>query len=355
MTESFFQEDYHCTAEWPEWGGIPRHPLVTFDRAHHGEWMDSVVGTHPLTGAPKVYHIVRCEYCISTHVWPLPTSEDLATYYAKSFYQQTKPEYVARYERDRAWWEECTWRPLVRQCIDNLPTTWLYEKTCPVFIDIGCGPGIALDVAAQLGCDTLGIEPNGELCDKLSTTPYHHDMYCGVLERYAKDAQTQAPELYADILCAYEVLEHQPCPEDFLLTCHSIMNDGGILLIAVPNDYNPYQLLAREQLGLPPWWLSVPDHLHYFTPKTLQLLVRRCGFDILDMRGTYPIDRAIIQGQNYIGNDELGRAVHQQRMQDELNVVHAGQWKEREAYYRDALATQRIGREIIVIARKVTA
>ena len=70
MTESFFQEDFHCTAEWPEWGSIPRHPLVTFDRSHRGEWMDSVVGTHPLTGAPKVYHIVRCEYCISTHVWP---------------------------------------------------------------------------------------------------------------------------------------------------------------------------------------------------------------------------------------------------------------------------------------------
>jgi hypothetical protein len=130
------------------------------------------------------------------------------------------------------------------------------------------------------------------------------------------------------------------------------MEHGGILLLAVPNDYNPYQLLAREALSLSPWWLSVPEHLHYFTPKTLQLVVRRCGFEILDMRGTYPIDRHIVAGENYIGDDALGRVVHKARMRDELAVAAAGLWEEREAEYRHNL-TMRVGREILVTARKV--
>lgn len=350
MTESFFQEDYHYTAAWPEWGSVPRHPLVTFDRAHRGEWMDSVIGTHPATGVPQVYHIVRCEYCISTHVWPLPSEEDLSVYYAEHFYQQTKPDYVERYERDRLWWEECTWKPLITQAMASMQSH-PYDSI-PHFLDIGAGPGIALDIAKQLGCDTVGIEPNSILAGAIDTEERGHGALCGTLNDEMMAVISYCGYGPWDIVCAYEVLEHQPCPEEFLLKCYELTAQGGILILAVPNDYNPYQLWAREHLGLPPWWLSIPDHLHYFTPKTLQLLVRRCGFEILDMRGTYPIDRALTEGQHYIGNDDLGRKVHQQRMQEELWSVKAGTWKKREAYYRRALAEDRTGREIIVIARK---
>jgi hypothetical protein len=104
---------------------------------------------------------------------------------------------------------------------------------------------------------------------------------------------------------------------------------------------------------LRPYWLAPPQHLFYYSPKTLQLLVRRCGFKILDMRGTYPIDRHLLLGENYIQEPSLGKRIHQRRVQDELFSRQSSRlWDAREQQYRYNLAEHRLGREILVFARK---
>jgi SAM-dependent methyltransferase len=155
-----------------------------------------------------------------------------------------------------------------------------------------------------------------------------------------------------DIIMLYEVLEHQPCPEDVLLRCHDLLAEGGILAVCVPNDFNPLQLAAQGKLGLSPWWLAPPQHLYYWTPKTLQLCLRRTGFAILDCRGTFPMEKFLLDGRGYVGNDAVGRACHVERMAYELGAVHTGKWPQVEQEYRMNL-TQRIGRELVFLSRKL--
>ena len=351
MTDDF-QLAWHVDVDsYPEWGSAPRKPLVALDMAHKGEWLESVIGADVVTGKPMVYHVVRCELCIAIHVWPLPQPEALARYYAEQFYQVEKPDYVARYERDRAWWERCVHAPILQQCNNFLCSDG--EGKNPVrFLDIGAGPGIALDVAQKrFGWKTYGLEPNIRLCVALEQR--RHYMTVGTLEESALACYGALDGRGADILYAYEVLEHQPCPEDFLLRCYDLLENDGLLAVVVPNDYSPIQLVAQAKLGLPSYWLAPPQHLWYFSPKTLQLLLRRTGFQILDMRGTFPIDKFLLEeGRNYIGDDAMGRRCHTYRMQDELYAVVHGQWAQREQEYRHNL-TQRIGREIVCVARKI--
>ena len=345
-----FQLAGHTGDDFPEWGSSPRRPLVVFDMAHKGEWLDSVIGPDPLTGDPMIYHIVRCELCIAIHVWPLPSAAVLTHYYMTTFYQQDKPEYLERTARDRIWWESCVWRPLLQQCLDAV-----HEPVRPLsapfrLLDIGCGPAVSLNVAACMGMQTYGIEPNRAVADLAQQRG--HIVYAGTLE----DSPFTTPGIFDlrqcfQIITAYEVLEHQVCPDDFLLRCYDLLEPGGVLMIEVPNDYSPIQLLAREQLHEKPWWLAPPQHLFHWSPKTLQLCLRRAGFTILDMRGTYPLDQALLQGQNYIGNDVVGRQVHTARMQWELDMLQKGKWSQVEAEYRANLY-HRIGREIVCIARK---
>lgn len=336
--------EHHYTYDWPEWGSAPRRPLVNFDMAHAGEWLDSVVGDDPETGNKRVYHIVRCELCILTHVFPLLSHEALASYYQRVFYQKDKASMVERYEQDRPWWELCVHQPILNTICSFLGSTTPLITPRPTFLDIGAGVGIALDVAKhQYGFQTFGIEPNEDLCQRLSTRG--HVVTSGSLEKF------QGKQKF-HVLYLYETLEHFPYPEESLLQCYDIMEHGGVIAVVVPNDYNPYQCQAVQTLGMAPWWLAPPQHLNYFTPKTLQLLLRRCGFTIRDMRGTYPIDKHILSGENYIGNDSLGRSIHRRRMQEELNVFHGGLWHIREEYYRENLR-DRIGREIVAIAQKV--
>lgn len=346
-----FQIQYHDGPDYPEWGSAPRRPLVQFDGAHKGEWMESVIGPDPLTGKSCIYHIVRCEMCITTHVWPLPSDDALATYYKTTFYQTDKSDMVLRYERDRAWWEQCVHEPILRRCrmSDVLHSP---EEQQPRFLDIGAGPGIALDVARNtLGWETSGIEPNHNLCAALRQRG--HAMHVGMLDTDPSNA-LQFQKILGKFHClyAYEVLEHQANPEDFLLACAEMLEDRGYLVIVVPNDYNPLQFSARKELGMAPWWLAPPQHLQYFTPKTLQLLVRRCGFTLKDMRGTYAMEKFLLRGHNYIGNDDIGRICHQQRIQEELFIMRSGLWGSYEKQMRRDLAEKRHGREIVCIAQK---
>lgn len=354
-----FQLAWHTGDDHPEWGSAPLRPLVAFDMAHRGEWLDSVIGPDPVTGTPRVYHIVRCELCIAIHVWPLPSAEALAQYYATTFYEKDKPDYLERTERDRPWWEACVWQPLLEQCVQA--TECGAEPTEQLrLLDIGCGPAVSLDVAAKMGMETYGIEPNALVADRARRLG--HNIYDGTLDTCIKeDADSENYQEYVTyasdvqrlfhIVTAYEVLEHQPEPENFLLRCYDLLRPSGILVVVVPNDYNPIQMAAQVNLGLAPWWLAPPQHLFHFSPKTLQLQIRRCGFTILDMRGTYPIDQALLHGRNYIGNDTLGRQVHRERMVWELDMLAKGKWPQVEAQYRANLQ-QRIGREIVCIARK---
>lgn len=342
MIRPEFQIEWHCGDDYPEWGSSPRRPLVQFDGAHKGEWLESIIGHDIVSSGQCIYHIVKCELCIAIHAWPLPSKDDLKMYYERQFYQVDKSDMVCRYNEDRFWWEKCTYNPLLQTCLEYAP----HAKR---ILDIGSGPGICLDTALTHGFTTYGIEPNTENCDVMRTRG--HIMLNGTLDDI-KDCDREIGFSNFDIVVAYETLEHSPEPEDFLLRCYDMLIPGGILVVAVPNDYNPLQLQARKTLGFPSYWLAPPQHLFYFTPKMLQLLVRRCGFDIVDMRGTFPMEKFLLDGKNYTSNSTLGRKCHKERMQEELFVWQSGLWEAREEQYRMNLSEKRIGREIICFARK---
>jgi len=285
MSEAFpFQMDSHVDwPSWPEWGSAPRGPLVDFDAAHRGEWLESVIGPDPATWTPRIYHIVRCELCILTHVWPLPNAEALATYYAEQFYQMDHADYVARYEADRAWWEQCVHGPILEQCHEEFLLKT--GRGLLSMLEVGSGPGIALDVARRrFGWDTRGLEPNFELCLELDKR--EHDPIYGTLEKMMAIRRNHKITEAWDILYLYEVLEHQPNPESFLLDCYEILNPGGLIVVVVPNDYNPIQLEAQRTLNLKPYWLAAPQLLHPQNPATgaapFRLLPGRFTRDVSD-------------------------------------------------------------------------
>ncbi len=336
------------TPIFPEWGGELDHfyswHMYTGPSGdmHAGHLLDTVIGIDVDTGKQRVYEILRCEPCIAIHATPLPSKEGLKRYYAEKFYQVSKPDMVERYNRDRFWWQHCTYNPLFKHCLQ-------YRPQAKRVLDAGAGTGICLDTARDHGLSTYGIEPNADQCEALRTRG--HTMFCGTLDDVHTGGGVVGFSDF-DIIVTYETLEHQPEPENFLLQCYDFLVPGGILVVCVPNDCSPVQYAACRALGIQPWWYAVPQHLFFWTPKMLQLQIRRCGFEILDMRGTYPIDKYLLSGENYIGNDALGKKVHARRMQEELFVWQSGLWSAREEQYRRNLADKRLGREILCFAKK---
>ncbi len=313
--------------------------------AHKGELLDSVIGPHPATGKPIVYHIVRCELCILTHIWPIPSEADLNLWYEREFYQNEKPDMIARYEADAEWWAQCMHGPTLDAAVRALATEIDYA---PQLLDIGAGPGLLLLLAQERDWFTTAIEPSPLCAQRLREAK--HSVWEGSLSSYVAAESSQRR---FDIVTMWETLEHVPNPEETLLQVWDLLKPGGVVAICVPNEYGPAALSICAQSSAAPWFLAPPQHVNYFSPKTLQLLLRRTGFAPVFTRMTFPMLEHFIlgKGENYIGNDVLGRACHKARTQIELTAVEQGRWEELEASYV-ANVEHRIGREIVAIATK---
>ena len=146
-------------------------------------------------------------------------------------------------------------------------------------------------------------------------------------------------------------LEHIPDPLDLLKISHGLLNDGGIISIVVPNDFNPIQKALTEKLGFSQWWVSPLHHINYFNMKSLTDLLSQAGYKILHTTTTFPIDMFLLMGENYVGNDVTGRSVHSRRKTLELNMAKAGATDLRLAWYK-SMSDLGMGRELLVYARK---
>ena len=82
--------------------------------------------------------------------------------------------------------------------------------------------------------------------------------------------------LAADVISFWHVLEHLVDPEKFLLASFRNLKKSGELIVAVPNiDSFEFGFFERDWFHLEP-----KLHLWHFSPKSIKILLRKCGFRI---------------------------------------------------------------------------
>jgi SAM-dependent methyltransferase len=283
------------------------------------------------------FDVIDCKLCGFKHIIPIPTEEDLEKAYHHDYYTQDKPLYIERYREDLDWW--------------NVVYTQRYkilEQHLPGnrrrLLDIGSGPGFFLLNGQKRGWQVKGIEPSIQAAE--------HSRGLGLDVENVFFTETTAPQFGTfDAINMGEVLEHIPDPAALLSLVNQQLNANGMVYIIVPNDFNPFQIVLRDHLGFKPWWVAPPHHINYFDFDSLSNLVEKYGFDVVHKEATFPIDMFLLMGDNYIGNDELGRACHTKRMNFEKAMNQSGLSNVLADLY-SAFARQGVGREIVMYAKK---
>lgn len=210
-----------------------------------------------LLGRPGEFPVVRCTGCGLIFLKPRPTAEALGAYYPDDYYpldEQPAPE------------AEEVARDLLRT-VSAAARTHGIDR--PRILDVGCGVGLFLHLAQQVGMEVRGIELSASAVN-YARTNYGFDVHHGTLE----DAEI-APAS-CDIVVMWHVLEHLPDPVAGLRQVAEILAPGGLLLAAVPN-FGSYEarLFGRR------WYsLDAPRHLYHFTPETLRSAVSRAGLTV---------------------------------------------------------------------------
>lgn len=293
---------------------------------HRGAVLDSV----------KDFDVIECETCGFKHIVPIPTPAELEAVYRQEYYSVEKPLYLERHREDLDWW--------------NLVYSERYdtfEELLPShrrrILDVGSGPGFFLLHGKQRGWQTLGLEPS------VQAAAHSRDLGLEIVEDYLTE-QTAKPLGRFDVVHMSEVLEHIPDPKGMLQILRYLLAPGGLLCVVVPNDYNPFQYALRTTCGYEPWWVAPPHHINYFNFDSLSQLLVSCGFEVVLSEATFPIDMFLLMGDNYVGNDMLGRQCHSKRKKFELSLNMAGKGHIKRLFYR-RLAETGIGREVMIFAR----
>jgi len=230
-------------------------------------------------GADQEHATVRCSACALVFVDPVPPGAVDHASYGAAYYE---PWQERREERARI----RMWRRRLR----------LLEarRGRGALLDAGCGDGLFLKVARDAGWSVEGIEfsPEGA---RRSSHRLGRPVAVGDL---AAVSGLRGP---FDVVTLWHVLEHLVSPSSLLDAARARLRPGGLLVAAVPNlDNLPMRAAYRVARGRPlPLYEegAREPHLSHFSPVTLREVLRRRGFESMEIRADLcaltPAKRAI--------------------------------------------------------------
>lgn len=126
-------------------------------------------------------------------------------------------------------------------------------------LDVGCGAGKLLRVAASVGYECHGVEPSVQARGILEESGF---------KAYGSMIDTDFPKKYFDVIVFNQSLEHMPDPVAAINKAIESLKDDGVLIVSVPN------FASNERLIFGNYWrhVDVPRHLFHFSPSTLQYI-----------------------------------------------------------------------------------
>lgn len=136
-------------------------------------------------------------------------------------------------------------------------------------LDLGCADGSFIQAAKDSGFDVWGID-----FDRLSIEAAKRRGLEKVYALTVKEFGEKFPDLKFDFITAFEVLEHQDQPNDFIRSAQALLKSGGVLAGSVPNRERPLAEQTRElSAGDFP-----PHHFLWFSKPVLQNYLYSRGF-----------------------------------------------------------------------------
>jgi len=245
----------------------------------------------------------------------MPTENDLKKYYSEKYFQCEQGNYRQTYTNTELMFFENK----IHQKFKKAQELGYFIKPAK-FLDIGCGEGFALSYFRRLGWTVTGLDYSAAGLNAMNPT-------CIDVLKVGDVSTLLEENLYLqqrfEAIWLSNVLEHVPDPVKLLKQVKGLLQDNGLLVVTVPNDFSALQefLLANGKVESP-YWITPPDHLVYFNKDSLIETATHVGYKVHTILGDFPIDWFLVHSQtNYVRNRALGREAHHARLDLEALIA----------------------------------
>ena len=225
------------------------------------------------------FNYVSCDKCLTLFVNPRPSFKAFKEFYSNSpstkFWVNEFFKPVADARREKIF------KPRAEYISKMLDV----DKAQMVG-DIGSGFGFFLEELRGIlpACYCVAIEPSYDMAEICKNKGL--EVQCGCLE------DIHDMESKFDMLTAFELLEHLFNPGVFLEKAYSLLSPGGYLCITTLNS-NGFDLLLlwEKHKSIEP-----PHHLNLFNTISVKGLLKRIGFEIVEISTPGCLDWDIVEG-----------------------------------------------------------
>ena len=207
----------------------------------------------------------RCPNCRTLYMSPRPSEAVISDYYANS--------------ENYAYWAEHIFPASEAARREKIQKPWLDRVAgyCNQFgipkrtlLEVGPGFGTFCAVAIESGQfeRVLAVEPTPQMAAACRARGVD------VIEKRIEDAVGDIAG--ADVICAFEVIEHLFEPRRFIESVRLLLSAGGLLVLSCPNGEGfDIQTLGPHSLAVD------AEHVNLFNPRSLGQLLESLGFELL--------------------------------------------------------------------------
>jgi 2-polyprenyl-3-methyl-5-hydroxy-6-metoxy-1,4-benzoquinol methylase len=143
----------------------------------------------------------------------------------------------------------------------------LIKNSAKNLLDIGAGTGDFLIEAKKKNWNVEGIEPNSKAQNLAQTKGL----------KLHKEVEELSGKKFS-VISMWHVLEHVPNLEEQIKTLHTILEEDGFVIIAVPNFKSYDAIYYKEHWAA----YDVPRHLWHFSQTGIERLFLAHKFKLID-------------------------------------------------------------------------
>jgi 2-polyprenyl-3-methyl-5-hydroxy-6-metoxy-1,4-benzoquinol methylase len=217
---------------------------------------------------PGRFQIKECINCGSYYLGNSVAKESLSALY-KDYYPKLSIENISR-KSNRT-------RLFILNMLNIAPLAVGYDFTGLNVLDVGFGSGASESIVKNSGGEWTGIDIDPKRVEFLRN--YGLQVILGDVESICCERRDSY-----DVILAGQVIEHAISPKSFLIACHTILKQGGAMVLSTPNGNSRFMRKYAEN------WINwhVPYHTVIFSPLGLTSLAEACGYSVTSIKTVTP-------------------------------------------------------------------